>query len=47
MQVIDSDYTMSVLEIYEYNEKIYLILDHMDGSELTRLITKFHAEYSK
>ena len=47
MQMINSDYVMRAVEIYVHNHKLYIILEYMDGNEITKIITDFHERYSK
>ena len=47
MQRINSPFVMRADEIYEHNGKLYIILEYMDGNEITKIITDFHGRYSK
>ena len=47
MQRINSPFVMRADEIYEHNGKLYIILEYMDGNEITKIITDFHKRYSK
>lgn len=38
MQIIDSDHVMKATEIYVQDDKIFMILEFMDGKELTKVI---------
>ena len=42
LQLIDSDYVMKIEEIYEFNNKIYLLEEFMDGESLEKIIKRFH-----
>ena len=43
MQIIDSPYVMKAEEIYEYKKRVYIIMEFMDGKEITQIIDDFHA----
>lgn len=47
MKIIDSPYVMKATEIYQHQRKLYIILEFMDGSELTKIINDYHKRYSK
>ena len=47
MQRINSPFVMRAEEIYQYNGRLYIFLEYMDGNEITNIITYFHGRYSK
>ena len=47
MQRINSPFVMRADEIYQHNNKLYIILEYMDGNEITKIINDFHGKYSK
>ena len=47
LRLINSDYVIKAEEIYEYDDRLFLFLDYMDGKELTQIITKYHERYSE
>ena len=42
MQMINSPYVMRADEIYVHNHKLYIILEYMDGNEITKIINDYH-----
>ena len=47
MQMINSDYVMRAVEIYVHNHKLYIILEYMDGNEITKIIDDFFQHYTR
>ena len=47
LQIIDSDYVIKAEGIYEHNERLILLLEFMDGKELTKILTDYHKKYSE
>ena len=47
LQIINSDYVMRAEAIYEYNERLYLFLEFMDGKSLTEIAENFFNQYSE
>lgn len=47
LQLIDSEHVIKAEEIYEWNDKLYLFLEFMDGKELTEIISNFHTMYNE
>ena len=35
MQIINSPYVMKAEEIYQHNNRLFIILEYMDGNEIT------------
>jgi len=46
LQLINSEHVIKAEEIYEFDDRLYLFLDYMDGKELTTIIKHFHKQYS-
>ena len=38
MQAINSDFIMKAEEVYQYNERIVIVSDWMDGGDLTKFL---------
>ena len=42
LQLIDSEYVIKISEIYEWENKLYMLLPYMDGKSLTNVIEDYH-----
>ena len=42
LQSIDSEHVLKPRSIYEWNNKIHLIFEYMDGESFDKVITKCH-----
>lgn len=47
LQYIDCEYVVKAEAIYEFDERMYVFLDYMDGRELTNVISACHTTYSE
>ena len=47
MQKINSPFVMRAEEIYQHEQKLYIILEYMDGNAITKIIEGFHGRYSR
>ena len=46
LQLIKSEHVIKLSEIYEWQNKLYLFLEYMDGMSLNKIIMHYHTEYS-
>ena len=44
MQSINSAYIMKAEEVYQYNERIVIVTDWMDGGDLTKFLQIMHGQ---
>ena len=42
MQSVQSDYVMKANEVFNYNDRIVIVLDWMEGGALTYMINSMH-----
>ena len=42
LQALDSDFVIRAEEIYQWDERLYVFLDYMDGKEITNVIMAYH-----